>query len=147
MDVYAVDMSSPVPVRFPADLDRRVSSRARQSGRPKSGVVLIAVDEWLRMQDHPRITFTANNLGERVARVGGRMDVRVVVESWLAHDGEERTVARVADATGLEPIEVSAALAYWADYADEIDSAIALQDEAAQAAYAAWQRRRALGIV
>ncbi|MFT3872255.1 MAG: hypothetical protein QM714_06345 [Nocardioides sp.] len=140
-------MSSPVPVRFPADLDRRVSSRARQSGRPKSNVVLVAVDEWLRMQDHPRVTFTANNLGERVPRVGGRMDVRVVVESWLAHDADERTVASVADATGLDPIEVSAALAYWADYPDEIDRAIALQEEATQTAYASWERRRSLGIV
>ena len=139
-------MSSPVPVRFPAELDRRVASRARQSGRPKSKVVLVAVDEWLRMQDHPKISFTTNNLGERVARVGGRMDVRVVVESWLDHGEEERTAAHVAHATGLDPTEVTAALAYWADYSEEIDHAIAVQAEAAQAAYASWERRRSLGL-
>ncbi len=64
-------MVTPTPVRFPADLGRALADFARRADTPKSTVVVRAVDEWLRMQAHPRITFVSTNKGERRAALMG----------------------------------------------------------------------------
>ena len=69
--------------------------------------------------------------------------VWTVAEAWLQH-GEGRTVEQVATSTGLRVDQVEAALAYWADNRDEIDTLVTRVHAAQEAAFAAWQRRRDL---
>ena len=69
-----------------------------------------------------------------------------MVESWLAHPESERSVDAVADATGVNPVLVTAALKYWADNGAEIDDLIGRVHAAQEQAYAAWQRQARLGI-
>lgn len=110
----------------------------------KSTVVVSAVREWLRMQAHPRIVFVTTLTGERRAALAAGPQVWTVAESWLQHDKRERSARTVADALGLSVVDVEAALAYWADYRDEIDEVVERHQADQDEALAAWERRRKL---
>jgi hypothetical protein len=140
-------MASPTNVRFPQQVDRSLSEYARQSGAKKSTVVVNAVSEWLRMQRHPGIMFVTTVTGERRAALATGPQVWTVAESWLQHEKNERTIASVADALGLPESDVNTALAYWADYRDEIDELIRREQTNQDEALAAWERRRALDAI
>jgi len=137
-------MSVPTNVRFPDAVDQALRDYVRVEGQAKSSVVVQALSEWLRLQGHPHIRFASTSTGERRAALSGGPEVWTVIESWLAHDPAERTIAAVADATGLNEVQVDAALAYWADNQQEIDDLIDRVHAAQDQAYAAWTRRQAL---
>jgi len=137
-------MSTPTNVRFPDGLDRSLREYALIEGRPRAAVVVQALSEWLRLQGHPHIRFVTTSTGERRAALSGGPEVWTVIESWLAHDPAGRRVETIADATGLSPVLVDAALAYWADNQAEIDDLITRIHAAQDQAYAAWTRRHAL---
>ena len=99
------------------------------------------------MQAHPGIVFVTAEGGERRAALAVGPQVWTVAEAWLQHDKDERTAAVVADAIGLTTADVENALAYWADYRDEIDELIARHHASQDEALAAWERRRMLDAV
>jgi len=140
-------MASPTNVRFPDSVDRGLADYARRAGTKKSTVVVSAVREWLRMQAHPGIVFVTTVTGERRAALAVGPQVWTVAEAWLQHDQEERTPAVVAEALGLAAVDVDNALAYWANYRDEIDDLISRHRASQDEALAAWERRRALDAV
>ncbi|MDQ2874444.1 MAG: hypothetical protein M3Y33_06425 [Actinomycetota bacterium] len=140
-------MVAPTNVRFPEAVDQRLSDYARQAGAKKSTVVVSAVREWLRMQAHPGVVFVATSTGERRAALAAGPQVWTVADAWLAHDKEERTAAVAADALGLSGADVETALAYWADYPDEIDDLVGRHHASQDEALAAWERRRALDAI
>jgi hypothetical protein len=137
-------MVAPTNVRFPDSVDKGLADYARQSGAKKSTVVVSAVREWLRMQAHPGVVFVAATGGDRRAALSAGPQVWTVGEAWLQHDRDGRTAAVVADALGLTTTDVENALAYWADYPDEIDDLISRHRASQDEALAAWERRRAL---
>ncbi|MHB1595116.1 MAG: hypothetical protein ACYCO9_11880 [Streptosporangiaceae bacterium] len=140
-------MVAPTNVRFPDAVDQRLADYARQMGAKKSTVVVSAVREWLRMQAQPGVVFVATATGERRAALSAGPQVWTVAEAWLQHDKGDRTAAVVADALGLSAAEVETALAYWADYQEEIDDLISRHHASQDEALAAWERRRALDVV
>jgi hypothetical protein len=140
-------MVAPTNVRFPDAVDQRLADYARQTGAKKSTVVVSAVREWLRMQAHPGVIFVATVTGERRAALSAGPQVWTVAEAWLQHDKDDRTAAHVADALGLSDADVETALAYWADYKDEIDDLISRHHVDQDAALAAWERRQALDAI
>lgn len=140
-------MVAPTNVRFPDAVDQRLADYARQTGAKKSTVVVSAVREWLRMQAHPGVVFVATVTGERRAALSAGPQVWTVAEAWLQHDKADRTAAVVADAVGLSAADVETALAYWADYQDEIDDLINRHHASQDEALAAWERRQALDAV
>lgn len=117
------------------------------TGDAKSSVVVSAVREWLRMQTHPRIVFVTTVTGERRAALAVGPQVWTVADAWRQHEKDERTSAVVADALGLTVADVEAALAYWADYRDEIDELISRHHASQDEALAAWERRRSLNAI
>jgi hypothetical protein len=137
-------MVAPTNVRFPDSVDKGLADYARQSGAKKSTVVVSAVREWLRMQAHPGVIFVTATGGDRRAALSVGPQVWTVGEAWLQHDKDGRTAAVVADALGLTTTDVENALAYWADYPDEIDDLISRHRASQDEALAAWERRRAL---
>ena len=137
-------MVAPTNVRFPDAVDKLLADYARQSGAKKSSVVVGAVREWLRMQAHPGIVFVPTVSGERRAALAVGPQVWTVAEAWQQHDKDERTAAVVADAVGLSAADVETALAYWADYRDEIDELISRHHASQDEALRAWERRQAL---
>lgn len=140
-------MVAPTNVRFPEAVDERLADYARQAGAKKSTVVVSAVREWLRMQAHPGVIFVAAITGERRAALSAGPQVWMVAEAWLQHDKDDRTTAVVADALGLSAVDVETALAYWADYQDEIDDLISRHHASQDDALAAWERRQALDAI
>jgi hypothetical protein len=135
---------APTNVRFPEPEDRRLTEYARKTKAKKSSVVVVALREWLRMQDHPGVVFVTTTIGERRAALAAGPQVWTVAEAWQQHRGSERTPANVADALGLSVHDVETALAYWAENRDEIDEQIARHQAEQDEALAAWERRRAL---
>jgi hypothetical protein len=140
-------MSSPTNVRFPDAVDQVLADYARATGAKKSTVVVGAVREWLRMQAHPGVVFVSTVSGERRAALAAGPQVWTVAEAWLQHDKDDRTAAVVADALGLAVVDVENALAYWADYRDEIDDVISRHRSSQDGALAAWERRRVLDAI
>ncbi|MGH8909304.1 MAG: hypothetical protein ACRD0K_23125 [Egibacteraceae bacterium] len=140
-------MLSPTHVRFPGPVDEQLAAYARRVGAKKSTVVVGAVREWLRMQAHPGIVFVATVTGERRAALASGPQVWTVAEAWRQHDRDERNTAFVAGTLGLTVHDVQTALAYWADYRDEIDDLIARHHAEQDEALAAWERLQALDAV
>jgi hypothetical protein len=136
-------MVVPTSVRLPEGVDRGLAAYVTRTGATKSGVISVAVGEWLRLQGHPRIRFVEPVPGERRAALVDGPQVWTVAEAWLQHE-EGRTVDQVAASTGLRADQVEAALTYWADNRDEIDALVARIQAAQEEAFAAWQRRRDL---
>lgn len=140
-------MVAPTNVRFPQSVDDDLSAYARRTGTKKSTVVVGALREWLRMETHPGVVFVTAVTGERRAVLVAGPQVWTVAEAWQQHDRDERDAALLADTLGLTARQVEIALAYWADYRDEIDGLIARLHADQDAALAAWERRRSLDAV
>lgn len=140
-------MVAPVNVRLHETTQDRLVRYAHTVGRTRSSVINMAVDEWLRMQAHPRIRFVTIETGERRAILADGPAVWTVAEAWLQHEPEDRTVSEMSVVTGLSEAAIDAALAYWADYREEIDAEVERQHVAQDEALAAWERRRALDAV
>lgn len=88
--------------------------------------------------------FVATIDGDRRAALSAGPQVWTVAEAWPQHDKDERSAAVVAEALGLAPADVENALAYWADFRDEIDDLISRHRASQDEALADWERRRAL---
>lgn len=94
------------------------------------------------MEDHPGITFRDGPAGRRAALAGGP-DVWEVVETLKGTGlaGDE-AVAATARWGNLTPVQIHAAIRYYADFRDEVDERIALNRRAAEREQQA--RKRAL---
>jgi hypothetical protein len=91
-------MVAPTNVRFPEPVDRRLGEYARRTRAKKSVVVVVALQEWLRMQEHPGVVFVPSGAGERRAALAGGPQVWTVAESWHQHDKKRRNAEVLADA-------------------------------------------------
>lgn len=114
-----------------------------------SAVTNLFVDESLRVEEHPGITFRPGPTGRRAGLAGGP-DVWEVIETLLivreAQPGlaEDALVAATAEAIGLPARKVKVAVRYYTAYRAEIDERIAANQEAAEQAEAAWQAEQDL---
>ena len=102
------------------------------------------IDEGLRMEAHPLIVFRDGPSGRRPVLVGGP-EVADAIGTVVGGDvavAERRS--RAADLLGISEALVDAALAYYADYTDEIDELTAERTRMADEAEALWRRQRQL---
>jgi hypothetical protein len=136
---------SVVSVRFS---DERVHDRLREVAR-RERVALSPpaerlIDEGLRSEVHPMVVFRPGPGGRRAVLVGGP-EVADVIGAIVGGDvpaGERRD--RAAELLGIPSALVDAALAYYADFTDEIDGLLAERARRAEETEAAWRRQRAL---
>jgi hypothetical protein len=140
-------MSSPTNVRFPDAVDKGLADYAHRAGVKKSTVVVGALREWLRMEAHPGIVFVKTVTGERRAALAAGPQVWTIAEAWQQQPARRRSPAAVAATIGLAERDVETALAYWAEYRDEIDGLIDRHHADQDHALAAWERRHALDAV
>ncbi|MGR7026374.1 ribbon-helix-helix protein, CopG family [Geodermatophilus sp. URMC 62] len=130
-------------MRLSDDVLRRLTDLAERRGVSVSSTIERLLDEALRRDAHPGITFRDGAGGRRAGLVGGP-DVDEVVRT-LRVVQEERpadVVATVAEMTSLTEGQVGTAVAYYADHRDEIDARIAAHERAVDEAEAAWRRRQ-----
>lgn len=142
---YSVVMMHPISVRFrEPHVAARLKAEAVASARSASALAEELIDEGLRMRRHPLVVFRAGPAGRRAGLVGGP-DVWEVVAGMVGGDvAPSKRVERAIDVFGLRPEQVEAALAYYAEFTDEIDSQIEANRTAAEEAEELWRRQRDL---
>lgn len=140
-------MSTPISVRFPDDLARRLRRRGSGTGEATSGLVVRLVDEGIRMAEHPGIVFRDGPTGRRAGLAAGPdvWEVVVVLRDF-AEGGAPEAIRRAAKSLALTEAQVRTAENYYASFPDEIDDRIEMNDAAADATRrAAGVRRRVYG--
>ncbi len=102
------------------------------------------IDEGLRSEAHPFVIFRDGPSGRRPVLVGGP-EVADVIGAVVGGDVPvDQRRARVAELLNVSETLVDAAVAYYADFTDEIDALLADRARQADEAEAAWRRQRAL---
>ncbi len=95
----------------------RLEERAGLDQQPKTSLAQRYVEEGLRMDDHPGIHFVQGPAGRRPALLGTGLDVWEVIETVRAN---ENSLSEAAEYLELPEQLVRTAVAYYADYPDEI---------------------------
>lgn len=134
-----------VSIRFSDEpLHQRLKDSAQLHQMGVSTLAERLIKEGLRMDAHPMIVFRDGPSGRRPVLVGGH-EVADVIGAIV--DGDVPVDQRRSRASKLlavaEPL-VDAALAYYADYTDEIDTDLATRARLADEVEASWLRQRAL---
>lgn len=134
-----------VSIRFS---DESRHARLREAARRQHvGVSTLAerlIDEGLRTEAHPLVIFRAGPAGRRPVLVGGP-EVADVIGAVVGGDVPvDQRRARVAALLNVSESLVDAAVAYYAEFTDEIDATLADRAQRADEAEAAWRRQRAL---
>jgi hypothetical protein len=126
------------------DVHRRLRDAAVRHGTSASALAEQLIDEGLRHEAYPLVTFRAGPTGRRAALINGP-DVWEVVAAILGSNTPPgQREARVADLLGLSHAQVSAAMAYYAEFTDEIDQRIADNQAEADRQLALWEQKQRL---
>ncbi len=133
-----------VSVRMPVGILRQLETAARRSGQSRSALIQRYVDEGLRWDRHPRITFKEGVPGRRAAIVGGPdvWELIALLESLEARG--DAAVAQAAKWFSVPVEDVRAGLAYAAEFGDEIRERIELNEQIAGEAETAWRAQQEL---
>jgi uncharacterized protein (DUF433 family) len=133
----------PFSIRMSERTLDRLDLGARRRGEAKARTAERLIDEGLRMEDHPGITFRDGPSGRRAALAAGP-DVWEVIETLNGTGlSGEPAIAAAAQWGSLSAVQVRAAVRYYADYRDEIDGRIRLNRQEAERQRAAWERTQA----
>ena len=134
-----------VSIRFRAgDVHARLKAVAARRRMSSSALAEQLIDEGLRMEAHPMIVFRDGPAGRRPVVAGGP-DVAEVVGAIAGGDVPvDVRAGRAADLLGLSSRQVDAAMAYYAEFPDEIDAERRQNEAVAEREEALWRRRRQL---
>ncbi len=136
-------MSDHFTLRLPSGTTDRIRRHADRRGCAPRTLAQRYVEEGLRHDEHPLIRFADGPSGRRAALVGTGLDVWEAISTIRDHDND---VAKAAAYLDLPQGLIEAAVAYYGEFAAEIDAAIAMNEEAWDRGYAAWEAgQRALG--
>jgi uncharacterized protein (DUF433 family) len=102
--------------------DQLVSEEAKRTRRTKGAVVEGLAEEALRTRRFPGIAFRGSDWNRRPWVIGTALDVWEIVAASRSH----RTPSDMATATELTEPQLRLALAYYAQFPDEIDAGIAV---------------------
>ena len=134
-----------VSIRFSDEpLHRRLKASAQRHNVGVSTLAERLIDEGLRMEAHPLVVFRDGPAGRRPVLAGGP-EVADAIGTIVGGDvpaAERRS--RAADLLGISAALVDAAVAYYADYTEEINELIAERTRVADEAQASWHRQREL---
>jgi uncharacterized protein (DUF433 family) len=114
--------SQPFSVRLPSRLDARISAIARRTRRSKGAVLESLADEADRCRRYPGLGFRGQDWARRPWVIGTGLDVWEIVRALQDFDGD---VERMATQTDLSAQQVMLAASYHAEFAEEVDEAIA----------------------
>jgi uncharacterized protein (DUF433 family) len=133
-------MSDHLTLRVRSGTTERLERRVRATGIPARTLAARYVDEGIRRDDHPMITFVDGESGRRAALAGTGLDLWEVIATVRDNDGD---LAKAADYLGLRPALIEAAVTYYGEFTDEIDAEIALNEEESTRALQQWQAGQA----
>jgi hypothetical protein len=133
-------------IRLRPDLKQELERRARESGTSTAALYERFIDEGLRHDAHPLITFRDGASGRRAILAATRLSVAQVIDTLLATDGAS-DVDRIRDTAEYLDIPagyVAASIRYYAVYKAEIDEWRERMAEAAEREHEAWEREQAV---
>jgi hypothetical protein len=138
-------MSTPISVRFPDEVARRLRRSGAGTGEATSGLVVRLVDEGIRMAEHPGVVFRDGPTGRRAGLAAGP-DVWeiVVVLRDFSESGATEAVRRAAKWLNITEAQVRTAESYYASFPDEIDDRVEMNEAAAGATQRADEVRQRL---
>ncbi|MFT4011077.1 MAG: hypothetical protein QM655_13660 [Nocardioidaceae bacterium] len=137
-------MTASTSFRISATAKAALGRRAETEGMSATALLERLIVEGVRMLDHPGIIYRGPDRDRRAALSAGP-DVWEVVSRLRELDGsEEQRILMLSDESGLHPRLIRVALDYAAEYADEIRTRIARNEEAIERSRRAVQRREAL---
>lgn len=117
-----------------------IDALAKETGTTRNALADRLLSEAIRTEGHPLVRFHLGALGRRRALlVGTRLYIYQVISTLRASD---KDVDAAADYLGIDTHQVRAAVAYYADFREEVD------DDAADAAAvereerARWERQQ-----
>jgi uncharacterized protein (DUF433 family) len=131
----------PRSFRFSSKLLEALADRARVRGETQTALAERYLEEGLRRDEHPLITFRDGAAGRRPALVGTRLDVLQVIDTLRASDN---SVADAAAYLELPESYVRACVRYYAAYTDEVDAWRERVAEIAAREEEAWKREQAV---
>ncbi|CAN5490092.1 hypothetical protein BH23ACT9_BH23ACT9_21070 [soil metagenome] len=143
---YNAVMSDTKPVqrtlRLRQETADRLDAAAARSAESTNAVADRLLLEALRLQDHPLVQFRTGASGHREPHlVGTRLKVRDIIATARGHQGDIQVTAAYFD---LPVPIVDAAIAYYAEFTDEIDTANADAARYADEQRQRWERQQAL---
>jgi hypothetical protein len=138
-------MSTPISVRFPDEVARRLRRSGAGTGEATSGLVVRLVDEGIRMAEHPGVVFRDGPTGRRAGLAAGPdvWEIVVVLRDY-SESGATEAVRRAAKWLGITEAQVRTAESYYASFPDEIDDRIEMNEAAAGAMQRAGEVRQRL---
>jgi uncharacterized protein (DUF433 family) len=117
-----------------------LDAMAQAVGGSRNSLADRLLGEAIRIETHPLIRFQTGAAGRRQPLlVGTRLYVHQVIATLRASDND---IAEVADYLGSHPRQVQAALAYYADFAEEVDEDAAAARRLEQEERARWERQQ-----
>lgn len=120
-------MSDHYTVRLPEGARARLAERARRSHVAERTLAQRYVEEGLRHDLHPLVHFLDGPSGRRASLVGRGLDVWEVIATVKDNAG---SIPLAAEYLGVPVGLVEAAVAYYGEYRDEIDSEIEANEKA-----------------
>jgi len=142
---YTVVMAHPISVRFrEAHVGERLKAEANARGASTSALAEELIDEGLRTRRHPMIGFRDGAAGRRAWLFGGP-DVWEVIGGLIGGDvPPQDRVKRSVELLGLRRELIEAALAYYAEFTEEIDAELEDNRRSADEAEGLWRRQQEL---
>src|SRR5579862_8275436 len=115
--------SAPINIRLSSDLEKRINALARRTGRSRNALLESLIDEAERERRYPGLRFRGTDSTRRPYIIGTGMDVWEIVRALqdFADDA-----ARLANETKLATQDIGLALAYYREFPEEIDQALAM---------------------
>jgi uncharacterized protein (DUF433 family) len=126
--MIAMAKAAPFSIRLSPLTDELVTEEARRTHRSKGAVVASLAEEALRSRRFPGIAFRGSDWNRRPWVIGTALDVWEIVGAFRGFKSPDQMAAD----TDLSAAQVRLALAYHAEFADEIDHAISENERSLQ---------------
>jgi uncharacterized protein (DUF433 family) len=128
-------------VRVATPVFEALERRAAELDETRNALAERYIDEGVKMDEHPEISFRDGALGRRAAIVGTRLDVWQVMETVRASGN---SIEDAAQFLGVPPRKVQAAVRYYAANRDDVDRFAARATASAERAEDAWRTEQEL---
>jgi uncharacterized protein (DUF433 family) len=139
MQMHSSATKQSVAFRFDPITVRRLKQRAKETNAAQTALAERYIEEGLRRDEHPLISFRDGEAGRRPALLGTRLDVAEVIATIRQN---ENSVEEAADYLELPPEHVEACLHYYADYRAVGVAWVERASPLAQRERERWERRR-----
>lgn len=112
--------SAQLSLRLSSGTIQLLNERAQEVAESRNGLADRLLAEALHTERHPLVSFRQGAAGVREpAMVGTRLYVRQIISALRAGDG---SIQDTAETLGLTPLQVQAAVDYYADFQAEVDA-------------------------